>query len=244
MGQIRSFTEIVGTGGFVNSLCNRPFKNSTAVVVVNPLAVGGEYRAVIIVYGHGKVCPPHKHLRKFGAVVNTNLCFYVTSALIDGYTRHTLHSAKGFNLACPDGFTAIRVVFLYSLKGHVGGGSVVLGPVKLDTSGNPRSCKTYKCGLYNLVIINKIVISHLVKSTKYLTAQCWHNLSFYILVFKGVYIVFNIGFFVRNTVAVGYGVNPARRTLIGLVFKEHRQLVCLFGNISGYNLFLIFNAYF
>ena len=88
---------------------------------------------------------------------------------------------------------------------------MVLGPVKLNTARNPRTRKTYKRGLYNLIIINEIVISNLVESAEYLTAERRYNLCFNILVFKGVYIVFNIGFFVRNTVAVGYWINPARR---------------------------------
>ena len=47
MRKVGTLAKIVGTGGFVNTLCNRPFKHGTAVVVVYPLAVGREYRAVI-----------------------------------------------------------------------------------------------------------------------------------------------------------------------------------------------------
>ena len=165
MGQICSVSKIIGASGFVNALCNGPFKNCTAVVIVYPLAVGGEYRAVIIVYGHGKICPPHKHLRKSGAVINTYFCFYVTSAFINGYTRHTFHSAERLNFTCPNGFTAVGVFLLHSLKGHIGSRSMVLRPVKFNTARNPRSCKTNKGWLYNLIIINKIVISNLVKSS-------------------------------------------------------------------------------
>ena len=58
------------------------------------------------------------------------------------------------------------------------------------------SGKGDKRGLYNLVIIDKVIVSNLIKSAEYLTAERRYNLSFNIFVFKGVYIVFNIGFFV------------------------------------------------
>ncbi len=48
---------------------------------------------------------------------------------------------------------------------------MVLGPVKLNTARNPRSRKTDKRGLYNLVIIDKVIVSNLIKSAEYLTAE-------------------------------------------------------------------------
>ena len=46
----------------------------------------------------------------------------------------------------------------------------MLGPVKLNTARNPGACKTYKRGLYNL-IINEVMVSGFVKSAENLTAE-------------------------------------------------------------------------
>ena len=211
-------------------------------MVVYPFAIGRKNGSVSIVNGYRKVCPPHKHLRKSGAVIYTNLCFYVASALIYRNTGHTLHSAERLNFTRPYGFSAVGVILFYSLKRHKCGRSVVLRPVKLNSARNPRTCKTDKRRLYNLIIINKVIVAHLIKSTENFAAQSRHNLCFNILVFKRVGFILNIGLLVRNTVTIRYWVHPARSTLIRLVFKEHRQLVRLFRDICGYfhTLFLAF----
>ena len=118
----------------------------------------------------------------------------------------------------------------------------MLRPVKLNSARNPRTRKTDKRRLYNLVIINKVIIANLIKASENFTTQSRNNLSFNILVFKRIGLILHIGFLVRNTVAVRYRVYPARRTLIRLIFKEHRQLMRLFRYVCRYfyTLFLAF----
>ena len=211
-------------------------------MVVHPFAIGRKNGSVSIVNRHCKVCPPHKHLQKSGAVIYAYLCLYVASALIYRNTRHTFHSAERLYLPRPYGFSAVRVILFNGLKRHKCGRSVVLRPVKLNSARNPRTRKTDKRRLYNLVIINKVIIANLIKASENFTTQSRNNLSFNILVFKRIGLILHIGFLVRNTVAVRYRVYPARRTLIRLIFKEHRQLMRLFRYVCRYfyTLFLAF----
>ena len=153
---VGAFAVIVGARGVVNAFRHRPFQNGASVVVVHVFHIGREHYPVIVVDFNRKVSPPHKRVRYRSLVIYGYFRAENAAALVYRKRDVAFHLMKIINLSHKHGFFAVQFT-LGVFDGHKGGGAVVLRPVELYSAGNPRSRKPYHCGLYNFVVIYKVV---------------------------------------------------------------------------------------
>ena len=224
------------TGGLVDAFGDRPADHGAAVVIVRPFHVGREHRAVIVVDRHGQIGPPHEQLRLTGAVVQAHLRPDVAAPRLQRHAHHALLPVERLDLAHPDGLAAVVVFLRRGLDGQEGRRAVVLRPVELDATRNPRAGQSDQRGLDHMVVIDEVIIPDLVIAGENLAADLRQDLRFDIFVLERIDLVGHIPFLVRNAVGIGQRIEPPRRALIGLFFKEHRQLDRGLGNIGRNDL--------
>ena len=233
-GEVGALAVVKGTRGVVHALGDGPGQHRPTVVVVDPLHIRREDGAVVLVHRNGQIGPPHEQLGLGGAVVHPHLGPDVAPARFDGHAHHALHAIEGIHLAGPHGSGAVAVLLKRGLQGKEGGGTMVLRPVELDAAGDPCARQAHQSGLDHLVAIDEIVLAHLVPAAEDLSAQRGQHLGCDVLVFQLVDFVFHIPLFIGDAIGIGQGIEPPAGALIGLLFKEHGQLVGFFGYV-GWN---------
>jgi len=87
----------------------------------------------------GDVGPPQKGLRMLRAVIESYAQFDYGLARTETDAVHTLHTGHRIVVAAPDGDRAVRFTLDSSFDPHEGGGAMMLRPVELDSTGDPRS---------------------------------------------------------------------------------------------------------
>ncbi len=75
---------------------------------------------------------------------------------------HTLHAVHWFVFAEPDRAAPVLALFDLVIDRHECGRSVMLWPVKLHPSGNPRSQQAYERWFDNVLPVKEIVVIGLV----------------------------------------------------------------------------------
>ena len=128
-----------------------------------------EYRLIIIMHNHCRICPPEEGLRKVGPVIDFYLNFHISLVGIQRKPLHSLGSEHSFNLAAPNGYTAVFIFFDQTFCRQKRTRAMVLRPIEFYTSGNPLSGKSHQCLLNDLIVINKVtffnfIVSHLQSS--------------------------------------------------------------------------------
>ena len=111
----------------------------TLSMIEHGIDIGWEHTLVGIVNLNGWVGPPQECLRQIGAIADATLNFEISTTRAQGKACHTLLVEHALHLVYPYGDRAILVLNNGAINGHVGGWTMVLGPVKLDTTANPRT---------------------------------------------------------------------------------------------------------
>ena len=101
--------------------------------------VGREEGLVVVVDVDADVDPPEEGLDLRRAVVELDLHLEEGFVGIEADADHALHPLQRIVFAEPDGDAAVVMLFDDVVRGHIGRGAVVLGPVVLDAAGHPRA---------------------------------------------------------------------------------------------------------
>ena len=104
---------------------------------------------------------------------------------------------------------------------------MMLGPVKLDATTDPRTSQTYKRRLHHMVIIHKmtlldLIISHLDTSTQ---LRQDHYLDILVLEIDGLVVLF--GLLITDRLDDRIRIDHTTRTLIDTFFQKHWILLWL-----------------
>ncbi len=90
-------------------------------------------------------------------------------------------------------------MFLYvTVYGHVGGWTVVLRPVELYASRDPRAGETYERGFDDMVVVYEVAFLDFVISHLYTSSQFGKNHHLYIFVFDEHGVPFLVMFLIRD----------------------------------------------
>ena len=97
-------------------------------------------------------------------------------------SRHSLLVEHTLHLVYPYRNGAVGILLYLCVNGHIGAGTVVLGPVELDATANPRTGKTYKGGLYHMIVIYKVAFLYLIVCHLHTPTQFGQNHHLYIFI--------------------------------------------------------------
>ena len=186
---VRALAVVEGTGGLVHALHHREGNDGAAVMVVAVGHIRREGGFVLRVNPHGQIVPPHEGQGRVGAVVDHGLGFHIGAAGIHGDAYHAAHPMERLGFAHPDGDGTVCILFGGRFQRHEGGGTVVLGPVKLHAAGHPRAGNAHHGGLDDGILVDKLVVVVLIHRAVNLAAQLRQQHDLHVLVFQRVGIV-------------------------------------------------------
>src|ERR1039457_5071262 len=119
--------------------------------------IGREKRQVLLVDPGCYICPPQERLSQSRASVDPAFEFDIRFDGMQTDSVHALHAVYGIVIAAPDGDRAIRMLFDLRLNRHESRGPMVLRPVKLHASGNPRTSQSHQGRSYDVLPVKEIV---------------------------------------------------------------------------------------
>ena len=177
--------------------------------------------------------------------------------IVNAYLYHTLHIMEVIYLAHIS--VLFGAIFSYRYVGrHKGSRPVMLGPVELNTAGNPGTCKSYHCGLDNLVVVYEIVIRGLLVCSVDLSTDLGKKIYLYVIILKSdliiddlVKVVFSNKLYISRAISQITGrnfcqfVNYYRIMYSVETFRANPELkVTELASLSGFNSLVSFSMAF
>ena len=104
---------------------------------------------------------------------------------------------------------------------------MVLRPVELNTSRNPRTNQTNECWLDDVIIIHKVALSDLVVCHLHTSAKFWQHHHLDILILNPDGMIVNIFLLVAHRLDDGIGIYNTTRSLIHSLLQEDGVLLRL-----------------
>ena len=168
-----------------------------------------KYTLIGIVHLNSRIGPPQESLWQIGTIAHPTLYFKIGTTWAQGKASHAFLVEHTLHLVHPYGDRAILVLNDSAINRHIGGWTMVLRPVKLYTTANPRTCQAYQCGLDNVVVIYKVALLNLIVSHLHTATQFGQNHHFDIFVLDINSFVLFIYFFVAHRLNDGVGIHYA-----------------------------------
>ena len=199
----------------------------TLAMVENGIDVRWEHALVGIVYCHGRVCPPEEGLWHFGRIIYHTVNLEVCTAGTEGESSHSFLVEHPLALVHPYGDAAVCIFLNRAVYWHECGRTMVLRPVELDSSRNPRPCQSYEGWFDDLVVVDEMALTDFVVCHLNPAAQFGqdHDLDIFVLEKYGV--IGLVCFLVGNTLDDRVGVDHSTAALIYSFFQEDRGLLWL-----------------
>ena len=167
----------------INSCSNRERRDIALAVIEHRIHIRREYRMIMVIDHHCRVGPPQESLRERRTIINLHFNFYISLARIKRKSLHTFSTKHSLHFIAPYCLAAISIFLYQEISRQKSRRTVMLRPVKFDSSRNPRSCQSHQCRFHNLVVINKVTFLHLIISHVYTSSQLGkhHHLDVFIL---------------------------------------------------------------
>ena len=146
----------------VSARGNGERRHGALAMVEHGIDVGREHTLVLVVHLHSRVGPPKEGLRHVGAVVEAAFDFQIGTARAQREACHTLLVEHLLHLAHPHAHRAIGILLDAGVDRHEGRRTVVLGPVELDSTRDPRADESHQCRLDNVVVVDEVALCNLV----------------------------------------------------------------------------------
>ncbi len=168
----------------VGALSERVAAHRAAGVIGHAGDVRGEEALVLLVDTGGDVGPPEKRLGVRGAVMGADLEFDDGLVGVEADAVHAFHTAHGIVVAAPDRDAAVGVVFGVGIGGEEGCGTMVLGPVEFDTTGDPGAGKSDKCRFDDGLVIDEVVVVGFIEDGVDASAEFGEDEDFEVGIFE------------------------------------------------------------
>ncbi|NUV24535.1 hypothetical protein MS6204_03471 [Escherichia coli] len=127
--------------------------------------------------------------------------------------------------ADPHRLCTVFMGFEGEINGHKGGRAMVLRPVKLNPTGDPRSQQPHQRRFNDFIVINKIALFHFIPRAMHPTAQFRQDHHFDVVVFQPHRLPGFQGFLLAQRIGHAVGINRAGRSLINAIFQEHGMYI-------------------
>ena len=216
----------------VSARSNRITRNIPFSMIENGVYIGRKYRLIGIIYGNCRVGPPKEGLWNRSRIIQFSLYLQYCTSRTQGKTGHPFLMEHPFAFAYPNDGTSIGTTFDRIVDRQERTRTVMLRPVKFNTTGDPRSGQSDQSGFDNMVIVDEMAVFNLIVRHLYPSAQLGKDHHFYIFVFQpnsmvtlflaGILYLFNHRIRVNHTTA----------SLVNTLLQEHRILFS-FANTVG-----------
>ena len=199
-------------------------RDGTLAMVEHGVDVGREHALILVVDLNGGIGPPEEGLRYVGAVVEATLDLEIGASGTQREACHTLLMEHLLHLAHPHADRPVGILLDARIDGHIGSGTMVLGPVEFDASRDPWTSKTDEGGLDDVVVIDEVTTGNLVVGHLHTTAQFGQDHHLDVLVLHPDGLVLLIDLLVAHRFDDGIGIDHTTRALIDSLLEEHRVL--------------------
>ncbi len=184
-----------------------------------------EHGLVSVVDVHRDVRPPQEGLHEGGAVVEPDPNLDECRVWSQAQSVHALHPAHRLVLGAPRRGAAVGLSLDDPIDGLEGRRSMVLGPVELDTAGDPWSGETYQRGLDHILAIDEVVAGAPVLGDMDAATELRHEHQSDEAVLQVDGLPAASDALVGDTVRDGQRVHASRRALVYPALEEHRVRV-------------------
>ena len=195
--------------------------------------IRGEHRIIIVIDHHRRIGPPQEGLRKRSTVIYLDPNLKIRLAGTECKSLHAFQAEHAFHFVAPQCFATVLMVFNETICGQEGTGTVMLGPVKLNTSRNPRSGQSHKSRLHHLIVINEVPFPDLVVCHLYTASQFGQDHNFQIFVFQEISQIRAVMLFIFYLLYYRIGINHPGTALIDTFLQENRILFLFAYGIGG-----------
>ena len=152
-------------------------------MIEDGIHIGGEHTLILVVHLNGRVGPPKERLGQAGTIAHPPLNLQISTAGSECEARHSFLMEHALHLVHPYRYGTVFILHDGGVDRQIGRGTMVLGPVKLDATRDPRSCQTNEGGFDDVIIIHKVALLNLVVGHLDTSAQFGQDHHFDILVF-------------------------------------------------------------
>ena len=154
----------------ISTRCYREAGYGTLSMIEHRIDVGRKYTLIVVVHRYGRIRPPQEGLRHFGTVVEHPFYFEKSMSRTKREARHPFLMKHPFHFVHPYSDAAVSIFFNRRIYRHISTGTMMLRPIKLNTSRNPRTCQPHQCRFNHVIVINKMTFPDLIISHLYTTA--------------------------------------------------------------------------
>ena len=207
-------------------------------MVEDGIHIGWKDTLILIVHLDGRICPPKEGLRQRCAVAHTSLYLKIGTTGSECETCHALLMEHLFHLVHPYRYRAVGILLNVSVYGHEGGWTMMLRPVELNATADPRTDQTNQRWLDDMVVIDKVALLDLVVGHLHATAQLGQHHHLDIFVFQPDGLIVFVHLFIADGFYDRIRINNATRPLIDSFLQEHRTLFRLSHLIGGNRYYL------
>ena len=201
-------------------------------MIEHGIYIGREHRLIGIIYGHSRIRPPKESLRYRCRVIQFSLNLQDSPSRTEGKTGHPFLMEHTFTLAHPNDGTAIGTTFDRIIDRQECARTMMLRPVELDSTGNPRTGQTDQSRFNHMVIIDEMAVFDFIVCHLYTSAQLREDHNFDIFVFKinSMITLFFAGIF--NLFHYRIRIHHSTTSLVNTLLQEHRILFGFANTVS------------
>ena len=198
----------------ISTRSDREARYSTLTMIKYSIHIRREHALIFIIYLYCRISPPQECLRQIGAIANTTLYLQISTARTKRKTSHTLLMEHTLHLIHPHSNRTVFILYDGRVYGHIGTGTMVLGPVELYATRYPGTSQTNKCRFYYMVIINKMALLNLVVCHLHTSAKFWQYHHLDILILNPDSMIVYIFLLIAHRLDDGIWINNTTRSLI------------------------------
>ena len=230
-GNIYSLTVIMF---IIYALGNGKTGHVTLAMVHNRVHIRRENGLSIIIDSHCRIRPPEESLGHGSPVVKLAADLYVSLSRVKGKRCDTLRSVHLIHIVHQQGFASVFIFLKLIIHRHIGGRSVVLGPVEFDSSRNPGPRQSYQRRLNHMIVVYKIIVIGLIIGSLNPSPQLRQNHRFDILIFQEYRLILLICLHSADFLSSWIRIDLSAAPLINSFFQEHGIFV-RFSHLVGRN---------
>ena len=230
---------------FIIYTCSdREFRYVSFSMIHNRMYIWRKNRLRIIVYRYCRICPPKKSLSHWRTVIKLSTNLNIRFIRIQSETCNSFCSIHLIHVIDHNCFASVFMFSNCIVYRKICSRTMVLWPVKFDTTGNPWSCQTNQCRFNYMIVVYKIISICFIICSLNSAAKFRKNHHFNILIFQinsfPCFILFDIFYFFNNRI----WIYPSGTSLIYSFFRKNRILFCCTDLISRDDYFLFPDSYF
>ena len=193
-------------------------------MVKHSVDIRRENTLIIVIDGHSRIGPPQERLRDRRRIIQPALNLQIGFPGAKRKSGRTPLMEHPLALIDPHGRAAVFQFLDGPVDRRIGAGTMVLRPVELDASRNPRPGQTDERRFDDMVVVDEMALLDFIISHLDPAAKLREDHDFHIFILEPQRLVRFIHRFVLNLLDNGIGVDHSAAALINSLLKEHRIL--------------------